>query len=82
MTPTSSTFPEREAQYNEHVMFSRYFSKFWVNHWNWKYGNCFTFNPGGNETGSKLDIFKTSKTGFHHGMFKIQEFTSSNIRFN
>ncbi|CAB4033311.1 amiloride-sensitive sodium channel subunit gamma-2-like, partial [Paramuricea clavata] len=45
-----------------------YFAKFWVKHWNWKYGNCFTFNPGGNETGHKLRIIHTSGTGPHHGL--------------
>jgi hypothetical protein len=62
---------ERKAHIMSIFLFFSYFAKFWVKHWNWKYGNCFTFNPGGNETGHKLGIIHTSGTGPNHGMWTI-----------
>mgnify|MGYP002803827811 FL=1 len=47
---------------------SGYFLKFWTTSWNWKYGNCFTFNPGANETGHRLPVFRTSKPGPNYGL--------------
>ncbi|XP_028411254.1 amiloride-sensitive sodium channel subunit alpha-like isoform X2 [Dendronephthya gigantea] len=45
-----------------------YFEKFWVQSWNWKYGNCFTFNPGAKKSGGPLTVFRTSKPGPYYGL--------------
>ncbi|CAB3990401.1 amiloride-sensitive sodium channel subunit gamma-2-like [Paramuricea clavata] len=47
---------------------SGYFTKFWVQSWNWKFGNCFTFNPGADEAGDSLSVFRISKPGPNYGL--------------
>ncbi|XP_028397240.1 acid-sensing ion channel 1C-like [Dendronephthya gigantea] len=44
------------------------FEQFWVQTWNWKYGNCFTFNFGVNQTGQDMDIFETTIPGPSNGL--------------
>ena len=43
-------------------------SKFWSHQWNYKYGNCFTFNSGMDEDGKTLRILKATKPGPSQGL--------------
>lgn len=56
-------------------------SKFWVEIWNWRYGNCFTFNPGADLNGSSLAVFRTTKPGPSYGMFTTH-FTCDILNFS
>ena len=51
----------------------RYLSNYWIYSWNWKFGNCFTFNPGANQTGHKMQVLRTSMPGPNYGKYKINE---------
>ncbi|XP_028411245.1 degenerin deg-1-like isoform X2 [Dendronephthya gigantea] len=43
-------------------------SKYWSQHWNYKYGNCYTFNPGINFHGENIGVLKTTKPGPSQGL--------------
>lgn len=45
-----------------------YFEKFWTQSWNWKFGNCFTFNAGANQSGHSLRILRTNMPGPNFGL--------------
>ena len=45
-------------------------SKFWTQQWDYKYGNCFTFNGGSDKDGKPLRILKASKPGSSYGTKK------------
>ena len=48
----------------------RNFSKFWSQQWNYKYGNCFTFNGGSDKDKQPLRVLKATKPGPTHGKVK------------
>ena len=41
----------------------RNYSKYWFNFWDYRYGNCFTFNGGFDDNGNEQTILKTQSTG-------------------
>lgn len=59
-----------------HILFS-YFKQYWSTSWNWRYGNCFTFNSGANQSGYRLPVFRTSKPGPNYGKCIIRYLTLS-----
>ncbi|XP_028397299.1 amiloride-sensitive sodium channel subunit alpha-like isoform X2 [Dendronephthya gigantea] len=44
------------------------FKEYWVQTWNWRYGNCFTFNFGINQTGHDMGIQETRIPGPSNGL--------------
>lgn len=40
----------------------------WRHFWHWKYGNCFVFNSGLAQNGSKLPVMKVDKAGPYSGL--------------
>ena len=55
---------------NGHFIFtSRYFKKYWRHMWNWKYGNCYTFNFGAAEDNTTLTQLRTNKAGSKYGWY-------------
>ena len=51
-------------------IFRRNLSKFWTRRWDYKYGNCFTFNNGEEEDGTPLPVLKATKPGPAQGTTK------------
>ena len=47
----------------------RYFRKYWRHVWNWKYGNCYTFNFGAAEDNTTLALLRTNKAGPKYGWY-------------
>lgn len=43
-------------------------SKYWSREWNYKYGNCFTFNRGIDEEGKPQRVFRATKPGPSQGL--------------
>lgn len=43
-------------------------SEHWTNNWNYKFGNCYTFNSGFDANDKKMRILKTSKPGPSQGL--------------
>ncbi|XP_028408123.1 degenerin deg-1-like [Dendronephthya gigantea] len=43
-------------------------SKFWTESWNYRYGNCFTFNDGVDEKEAPLRVLQSSKPGPSQGL--------------
>lgn len=41
----------------------RAYKRFWTHEWNYKYGNCFTFNSGVDENGKPLTVLQTTRPG-------------------
>ena len=50
----------------------RNLSKFWTLRWNYKYGNCYTFNDGVDDQETPLRVLQSSKPGPSQGMVFIQ----------
>ena len=48
-------------------LFRRNISKYWSREWNYKYGNCFTFNRGIDEEGKPQRVFRATKPGPSQG---------------
>ena len=48
-------------------LFCRTLRKFWSQQWDYKYGNCFTFNGGSDEDGKPLRVLKATKAGPTNG---------------
>ncbi|KAJ7385275.1 ligand-gated sodium channel [Desmophyllum pertusum] len=44
------------------------FLKFWKRTWNWRYGNCFTFNSGATDDGKRTPILTSTKPGPRYGL--------------
>ncbi|XP_028411343.1 amiloride-sensitive sodium channel subunit alpha-like [Dendronephthya gigantea] len=47
---------------------SSYFKNYWRNTWNWKYGNCYTFNFGLSEGNNTVTPLTTTKAGPKYGL--------------
>lgn len=43
------------------------FLKYWKRTWNWRYGNCYTFNSGATEDGKKTPVLTSTKPGPQYG---------------
>lgn len=43
------------------------FKKYWKTEWNWRYGNCFTFNSGSLKDGKKIPVLTSNKPGPKYG---------------
>ncbi|XP_020626896.1 degenerin mec-4-like isoform X4 [Orbicella faveolata] len=44
------------------------FMKYWKRTWNWRYGNCYTFNSGATGEGKKIPILTSTKPGPNYGL--------------
>lgn len=44
------------------------FLKYWKRTWNWRYGNCYTFNSGATEDGKKTPVLTSTKPGPQYGL--------------
>ena len=55
------------------------FLKYWTRTWNWRYGNCFSFNSGATHDGKKAPVFTSTKPGPKYGK-EIVKFNLS-LRF-
>ncbi|KAL9988147.1 hypothetical protein ACROYT_G002555 [Oculina patagonica] len=44
------------------------FLKYWKTTWNWRYGNCFTFNSGVTRSGRMAPVLTTTKPGPQYGL--------------
>ncbi|XP_022781844.1 amiloride-sensitive sodium channel subunit gamma-2-like [Stylophora pistillata] len=44
------------------------FLKYWKRTWNWRYGNCYTFNSGAKEDGKKTPVLTSTKPGQKYGL--------------
>ena len=43
------------------------FMKYWKRTWNWRYGNCYTFNSGATGKGKKIPVMTSTKPGPKYG---------------
>lgn len=43
------------------------FLKYWKTTWNWRYGNCFTFNSGATSQGKRKPVLTITKPGPQYG---------------
>jgi len=46
----------------------RDFLKYWKTTWNWRYGNCFTFNSGATSQGKRKPVLTITKPGPQYGL--------------
>ncbi|XP_044180481.1 degenerin deg-1-like isoform X2 [Acropora millepora] len=44
------------------------FFKYWTRTWNWRYGNCFSFNSGATSDGKKAPVLTSTKPGPKFGL--------------
>lgn len=44
------------------------FLKYWKQTWNWRYGNCYTFNSGATNKGRKTPVLTSTKPGPNYGL--------------
>ena len=43
------------------------FLNYWKQTWNWRYGNCYTFNSGASNDGKKIPVLTSTKPGPKYG---------------
>ena len=76
--PVHNRLPRKmcEAMTLHACIFSHGFSdfmKYWKRTWNWRYGNCYTFNSGATRQGKKIPVMTSTKPGPKYGTMKINQ---------